>query len=95
MGRFNKRYWRFVKKKCHGYTLESQRSNLNKYLKKIKHYLNSDDKDTKILDIGCGFGYFLKICEEKTRWKLYGVDVSEFAITQARKILKSARRYSA
>ncbi len=40
-------------------------------------------KDEKILDIGCAFGYFLKLCD---RFGCYtcGVDISKYAIERAR-----------
>lgn len=42
----------------------------------------------KVLDIGCAFGYFLKLCDE-IGCETYGIDVSPYAITQARNITKA------
>jgi len=41
-------------------------------------------KNSRILDIGCAFGYFLKCCDEMG-YETYGVDISDYAITRARK----------
>ena len=40
-------------------------------------------QNTKILDVGCGFGYFLKFCDEYG-YETYGVDISKYAIKQAK-----------
>jgi 2-polyprenyl-3-methyl-5-hydroxy-6-metoxy-1,4-benzoquinol methylase len=45
-------------------------------------------KNAKILDIGCGFGYFLKLCEQYG-YETYGVDISKYAIEQAKLNTKS------
>lgn len=42
----------------------------------------------KVLDIGCAFGYFLKCCDDY-RLETYGVDISDYAIQQAREITKA------
>lgn len=38
----------------------------------------------KILDVGCGYGQFLKICE-KHGFETFGIDASEFALKKAKK----------
>jgi 2-polyprenyl-3-methyl-5-hydroxy-6-metoxy-1,4-benzoquinol methylase len=54
----------------------------NRYLKWI---LNEQiPKSPILLDVGCGFGYFLKICE-KRGFQTYGVDVSNYALREAKK----------
>lgn len=45
-------------------------------------------KGTKVLDIGCAFGYFLKCCDDYGL-ETYGVDISDYAIQQAREITKA------
>lgn len=45
-------------------------------------------KGSRILDIGCGYGYFLKICDEYGL-ETYGIDISEYAINEARKIIRA------
>lgn len=49
-----------------------------KIIKEIKLSINS------ILDLGCGQGGFLKVCEDKGIKKLYGIDVSNYALKTAR-----------
>lgn len=39
----------------------------------------------KLLDVGCAFGFFLKLLQK--RFEAYGIDMSEYAIRQARNIL--------
>lgn len=50
-----------------------------RYLKKVK-------QNGKLLEIGCGGGFFLKWAEKY--WDTYGIDISEYAILRARKKLK-------
>ena len=87
---FDKEYWEFERKVRGGYTIDSLKPILKKYLKEIGYYLKLNYSNIKLLDVGCGFGYFLKLCEKQTNWKLYGVDISEYAIQNAKKILKTA-----
>ena len=43
-------------------------------------------KKGKILDLGFGYGYFeQKIKEKKSNFELYGIDISSYAVEQARK----------
>lgn len=42
----------------------------------------------KILDVGCGLGFFLKVCDELS-FDTYGIDGSEYAISQAKNITKA------
>jgi len=39
----------------------------------------------RLLDIGCAFGFFIKILEKK--YQVYGIDISEYAIKQARNLV--------
>jgi SAM-dependent methyltransferase len=41
----------------------------------------------RILDCGCSFGYFLRTCENEKKYAFdcYGVDISKYAISQAKK----------
>jgi len=43
---------------------------------------------SKVLDIGCAFGFFLKLCDEYNL-KTYGLDISDYAIRKAKKITKA------
>lgn len=54
------------------------------YLPKILENIKITSS-SRILDIGCAFGYFLKICEETIGCETYGVDISEYAISIAKK----------
>jgi len=38
----------------------------------------------KVLDVGCAYGQFLKVCENQGL-KIFGIDVSEFALEKAKK----------
>jgi len=40
-------------------------------------------KISRILDVGCGYGYFLKICDEYGL-STYGIDVSKYALIKAK-----------
>lgn len=46
------------------------------------------NKNTHILDIGCAFGYFLKCCDE-FGCETDGIDISSYAIEQAKKETKA------
>ena len=48
---------------------------------------NFNIKNGRVLDIGCGEGYFLEVAQEKG-WEIYGVEVSEFASKVAEGRLK-------
>jgi len=43
---------------------------------------------SKVLDIGCAFGFFLKLCDEYNL-ETYGLDISDYAIRKAKKITKA------
>jgi len=49
-------------------------------------------KGSKILDIGCAYGYFLKLCEE-IDCETYGIDISEYAINMAKQELKKTKLF--
>lgn len=42
----------------------------------------------RILDVGCGFGYFLKVCEENG-CRTYGLDISGYALSMAKRRVRS------
>jgi len=46
------------------------------------------DKNTTVLDVGCAYGYFLKLCD-RYNCATYGIDISEHAIEKARKETKA------
>jgi 2-polyprenyl-3-methyl-5-hydroxy-6-metoxy-1,4-benzoquinol methylase len=43
---------------------------------------------SRVLDIGCAYGYFLKLCDEYGM-ETYGIDISRYAIEKASKITKA------
>jgi len=44
--------------------------------------------NSRVLDVGCAFGYFLKLCTDY-RLETYGLDISEYAIEKAKAITKA------
>jgi len=54
-------------------------------------YLSSQvkTKNRSILDVGCGFGYFLESAS-KNGWQTYGVEIADAAVEDARKRVKGA-----
>jgi len=62
--------------------------------RKMRHYRETVERcllpgsSARILDIGCAFGAFLAALD--TRWQPYGMDVSEYAVGQARSRLPRA-----
>lgn len=48
----------------------------------------------KLVDVCCSNGMFLSYLEEATDLELFGVDISDFAIESAKKILKRAQVYA-
>ena len=59
------------------------------FLENNKHIVNflRKSKPGKIIDIGCGLGWFMSSINSK--WDKYGIDVSEFAIKNAAKYCKA------
>lgn len=55
----------------------------------LQAILAKTTKAKKILDVGCGLGYFLSLCD-KRNLKTYGIDVSEYAVRTARKKTKAS-----
>jgi len=91
---FYRQYWEkksFRGEKALGYLsyLAEKESFLN-YFQKVFRLINL--APGRVLDIGCGPGFFLKIAQEKG-WQVWGLDLSEEAVAQARKILKTNRIY--
>lgn len=92
MESFGPEYWEFEKRVRGGYTFDSLKIVLKRYYKELLNYLINKEQKVRLLDVGCGFGYFLKYCEEQANgWELYGIDISEYAIDFAKKILESVK----
>ncbi len=90
---FSEKYWEFERKVRGGYIFKTLEPIYRRYVKwikaiLIKHRNMENNSKISILDIGCGFGYFLKLCDEEG-WETYGVDISEYAIGRARSITKA------
>lgn len=58
---------------------------LNRYEQTAKFLVNSCSPDSKILDVGCAQGGFLNVLASKNFSSLYGIDVSERFLNEARK----------
>lgn len=54
----------------------------------LNYLLGLKNNIQKILDVGCGLGEFLAICE-KQGIETYGVDISSFALKKAKKRIKA------
>lgn len=54
--------------------------------KQIINYILRSKKSGRLLEIGCAYGYILKYAEKY--FETYGMDISNYAITQAKKITK-------
>lgn len=59
----------------------------NNLFTQIKPHVKRNKK-VKVLDVGCAFGYMLKKFPDNC--ELNGIDISDFAITQAKKLLPNA-----
>lgn len=85
MSSFNKKYFT----KNYPQSLIDEKKKLNnkfwiRYLRRLK-------PNGKLLDIGCGEGFFLEVAQK--HWETYGVDISEYAINKAKKRCKKTRLY--
>lgn len=56
-------------------------------LVRLKEFLRPHN-EIKILDLGCGYGYFLNICDREG-WRTYGADISNYALVQAKNNTKA------
>jgi SAM-dependent methyltransferase len=66
--------------------LESKLSLFRKGLSTIKNLLSGTLKDKRLLDIGCGFGYFLKMAVEQG-CEVEGIEISKKAVEHGRNVL--------
>jgi 2-polyprenyl-3-methyl-5-hydroxy-6-metoxy-1,4-benzoquinol methylase len=83
---YNRHY--FESKKISNYTSYKSVMMMRKiYFPKILQDITFS-KEMKVLDIGCAYGYFLKLCDEM-ECETYGIDISKYAIKQAKKETKA------
>jgi len=91
---FYRQYWRkksFRGEKALGYlSYLAEKESFLDYFRKVFRQINP--APGRVLDIGCGPGFFLKIAQEKG-WQVWGLDLSKEAVVEARKILKTRRIY--
>ena len=55
----------------------------------LKNILSLKNGITSVLDLGCGFGYFLKLCERVGIKDVCGLEISDYAIEQAERHTKA------
>lgn len=63
-----------------------------KRLKEAKNYLKHLTKyksHGRLLEVGCAYGFFLEVFQEK--FEVFGMDISEYAVQQARRFLPEVR----
>ena len=68
----------------HKRVADSKRSFFHLALEYLSSYFGDEEKS--ILDVGCGFGYFLELADSKG-WKTFGVEITETAVLTAREKL--------
>ncbi len=66
------------------YTYLKYRQEYEKISQKKLHIIKRYKKNGKLLDIGCGWGYFLNLAR-KNGFKVEGIDISKYAVNYARK----------
>ncbi len=59
-------------------------SDYRTYRKRYLHLLKSYNKDSKIIELGCGSGYFLQFLKQEGFNNIYGIDISEQQIKKAK-----------
>lgn len=82
---YEKSYYKKYGNSQLSYSANANNPTFNKRLNELK---SLGFKSGKILDVGCAYGYFLKACEDRG-FETYGVDISDYAINNARKICRA------
>jgi 2-polyprenyl-3-methyl-5-hydroxy-6-metoxy-1,4-benzoquinol methylase len=79
--KFEEDYWIF-EEKIRRYNFESLREYYEEVLEDIaKEMKKLHNKHLLILDVGCGYGYFMQACAKKL-YKCIGVDISKYALSK-------------
>ena len=88
---YGKEYWDGERKYGYGgYQYDGRWNSVAKAM--IEHY--QIKSDAKILDVGCGKGYLLHEFKQiLPDCKIYGIDISEYAISNAKEVLKCFRHF--
>jgi len=73
---------------CDRYVFNEERRAIVRFY--LKMVLSRKNSIKRILDIGCGYGYFLNACIESGIPEVYGADISDSAIEKSR-TLKEAK----
>lgn len=77
----------YYSQQASGYAFDEERRGIFGY--HLKKLLLLEGEINSILDIGCGFGYFLSLCEQAGIKDVCGLEVSDHAIEQAKKHTKA------
>jgi 2-polyprenyl-3-methyl-5-hydroxy-6-metoxy-1,4-benzoquinol methylase len=77
---FEEEYWAF-EEKVRQYRLEDLRSYYEGLLKDVEEEIDTSRSRPLILDIGCGYGYLIRICIEKG-YECLGIDISKCALSK-------------
>ncbi len=72
---------------CDRYVFNEERKAIVRFY--LKMVLLRKPKVERMLDIGCGFGYFLRACVEAGIPEIYGVDISTAAIQKSKGLEKA------
>jgi 2-polyprenyl-3-methyl-5-hydroxy-6-metoxy-1,4-benzoquinol methylase len=63
-------------------------------VKKLKFFKIIKNKDSSILEVGCGFGYFLNYLHDKGYKNLHGIDPDEQLLNQVPKQIKTSLQFA-
>ena len=66
----------------------------NFMIKKLKFFEIVKDKDSSVLDFGCGFGYFLNYFYNKGYKNLHGIDPDQKLLDQVPKKIKTSLQFA-
>jgi len=72
----------YFSRQASGYVFDKERGAVFGY--HLKRILSLVGKADSILDVGCGFGYFLSLCEQAGIQDVCGLEVSGYAVARAR-----------